>query len=390
MILIGVAWLLIVAIALFQSIHGIFSAVIMAFLTTICAVVALGYYEGLASLLYAYQPAYADSLSLIIHFVIPLLILRIVFDKLIGGNAEIKGWADRAGGGLLGLYIGVVMVGVLAIATQMLPYGRSIMGYAPFDNSLQRNDRIYCDEFALGVVKSSAALGSGLSFDRSHDDLLLELFCARNTAGKNGRVDTKPETLTISAAFKPGDNKWKQVIGYDKLPEDPRRATGKSDVLIVKTAVAASVRNANKKDGWYRLPGTHFRLVTKSGMSLYPLGYIAKTEKGDRWELIPAATKDDKAQTADLCVAKRFQGKPAEIFWVYRLPIPETGETDYESSDEVDPDQAERIKAKQAEMYTPDYMVFRRNAKSLVPSTTAELLPELKPALPTTKPKSSN
>ncbi|MBC8373999.1 MAG: hypothetical protein H8E53_10425, partial [Planctomycetes bacterium] len=117
MILIGAAWLLILAIALYQSIHGLFSAVIMAFLTTICAVVALGCYEWLGpAFLYATQPAYADALSLIIHFVIPLLVLRIAFDKLIIGNAALGGWADRLTGGILGLYIGTVMVGILTIA----------------------------------------------------------------------------------------------------------------------------------------------------------------------------------------------------------------------------------------------------------------------------------
>ncbi|MCP4375628.1 MAG: hypothetical protein GY794_05575 [bacterium] len=389
MILIGVAWLLILAIALYQSIHGLFSAVIMTVLTTICAVFALGYYEILAGMLYATQPAYADSLSLIIFFVIPLLILRIAFDKLIVTNAAIKGWADRAGGGVLGLYVGVVMVGVLAIAMQMLPYGSSVLGYAPFDSSLQRNNRIYCDEFALGLFKSSSALASGMSFDNTHDNLLLELFCARNTAGKNGRVDTNPNALTIPAAFKPGEDKWKQVVDFDTLPQDPCRVDGKSEVLIVKTSVSNSVRNTGKRDGWYRLPATHYRLVTKSGASLYPLGYITQTED-DQWKLVPAAIENDQgqAQVANLCVTRRHSGeKTQEIFWVYRLPIPKIDETDYENSDEIDPDQAEQAKAKQAEMQAPDYMVFRRNAKKLMPPPTADLLPELKPA-PTTKPRS--
>ena len=394
MILIGVAWLLILAIALYQSIHGLFSAVIMAFLTTICAVVALGCYEWLGpAFLYSTQPAYGDALSLIVHFVIPLLVLRIVFDQLIIDNAALGGWGDRVTGGLLGIYIGTVMVGILTIAVQMLPYGAGVLGYKPFDSSLQRINRIYCDEFALGVFKSTASLASDRSYDRVHDDLLRELFCARNTAGKNGRVDAPPDALMIPAAFMPGD-KWKQVVNHKELPEDPCRATGKSDVLIMNASVSNSTRNANKEDGWYRLPATHFRLVTRSGTSLYPLGYITEDKKGGKWQLHPAAVVDDKAQIADLCVLRRYAGERfQEILWVYRLPRPDTGEADF-STDELDPAEAERIKAERAEMYAPEYMVFRRTAKMLAPlEIPSNLLPTLekdKPKASTTKPKAGN
>jgi len=389
MILIVAAWLLILAIALYQSMHGLFSAVIMAFLTTICAVFALGHYEWLGpAFLYSTQPAYADALSLILHFVLPLLALRMFFDKLIIGNAPLGGWADRTCGGVLGMYIGTVMVGILTIALQMLPYGASVLGYKPFDNSLQRISTIYCDEFALGVFKSTASLASDQSFDTIHDDLLLELFCARNTAGKHGRVDAKPDALTIPASFNPGDH-WKQVVGHDKLPEDPCREAGKSEVLIVQTRVSNSTRSDRKGDGWYRLPATHFRLVTESGMSLYPLGYITKEEDSDKWELHPASDTGDKANVVDLCVARRFKNeKYQEIFWVYRLPQPDTGDTDF-AEDELDPAEAERQKEERVGMYAPKYMVFRRTSRMLILEPTPNILPgEVKPtARPTTKPK---
>jgi hypothetical protein len=361
MILIGVAWLLIVAIAFYQSIHGLFSAVIMALLTTICAVVALGSYESLGRLLYAYQPSQADALALTIWFVIPLLVLRVCFDKLITGNAPLSVWADRIGGGVLGLYIGVVMVGILTIMLQMLPWGRSVLGYTPYDASLQRADKLYCDDFAIGVFKAAAGLASDRPFAKGHDNLSLELFCARNTAGLNGRIDTTADALTVAGVYKPG-GEWTKVTGHGDLPKDPTKADdAESDVLIVEVKVSDSSRSARKEDGWYRLPATHFRLVTGSGASLYPLGYI--TLEDDVWLLHPAEVVDGKAKVADLCVLRRHETVPyQEIFWVYRLPKADTGENDYENTEEIDPDEALEHKEALENMYAPDYMVFRRTA----------------------------
>jgi len=384
MILIGVAWLLIAVIAFYQSIHGLFSAVIMAFLTTICAVVALGSYEWLGlAFLYTSQPAYADALSLTIHFVIPLLVLRFIFDKYITGNAPLGVWPDRVAGGVLGIYIALVMVGMLTIILQMMPWGASIIGYKPFDSSLQRVNRLYCDEFALGVFKSSAGLVSNKAFNNVHDDLLLELFCARNTAELNGRVDTEPDALSITAAFKPGD-KWNQVVGHAELPVDPTAdADADSEVLIVKTLVSKSVRSDRKEDGWYRLPATHYRLVTGSGASLYPMGYL--TAESGLWRLHAAEIGGGKAKVANLCVLRRH-GKEQfqEIFWVYRLPKADTGEIDFDNSDEIDPAEAERAKAERDEMYAPNYVVFRRTARCLIPAPEPGLLP--RQGDPTTKP----
>jgi len=372
MILIGIAWLLIVAIAFYQSLHGLFSAVIMAFLTTVCAVFALGYYEWLGPLfLYDLQPAYADALSVMIHFIIPLLILRIIVDKLIGGNAPLGAWPDRIAGGFIGLYIGTLMVGVLMIVFQMLPWGSSFLGYTPFDNSLQRSDRLYCDEFALGVFKCAGGLATDRSFEEAHDDFLLELFCARNTSGLNGRVDAERTALRISAAFKPGAT-WKKVAESDKLPANPGGEAEKTDILIVSTEVSNSVRSDRKEDGWYRLPATHYRLVTGSGRSLYPLGYISEVE--GKWTLFPAKSVDGKPDVASLHVVHLHKEETEfRVLWVYRLPKPEDDEADF-TSDE-DPEKAKELKLARDELYAPNYMVFRRTAKMIVPPSTPALLP---------------
>ena len=378
MILIGVAWLLVLAIALYQTLHGLFSAVIMALLTTVCAVVALGTYEWLGpAFLYGSQPAFADGLSLILHFAIPLLLLRTAFDKLIIGDAPLGGWADRTAGGLIGLYIGAVMVGILTIVLQMLPWGGTVLGYTPYDSSLQRTQRIYLDEFALGLFNSASGLASGVSFNDVHDDLLLELFCARNTAGLNGRVDTPSDALKIKSAHAPGA-KWKNVVNHDKLPQDPLADSKNSTVLIVHTTVSAKARNADKKDGWYRFTGTHFRLVTGSGRSLYPLGSIVPDKSGTRWTLAPDNEQDQPAKIADRCILRKHKSDPVQhIYWVYRLPKPESQQTVLGSAEDLGPAEAKLAKAARDAKYAPSYMVFRRTSKAVVDAVTTKVLPDI-------------
>ena len=126
MVLILLALALVIGIAFFQVIQGLFSALIMTILTILSAVVALGYYELLAEMIYEHQPAHADAAALIALFVIPLLTLRVVSDMFIRGNVVLGVWADRIGGGSLGLITGSVMVGILMIALQMLPFGPSV------------------------------------------------------------------------------------------------------------------------------------------------------------------------------------------------------------------------------------------------------------------------
>ena len=208
---------LVLGIAFFQVVQGLFSALIMTILSVICAIAALNFYEPLAeALLYNRQPAYAEAISLVALFVIPLLALRVLFDKFISGNVVMGMWADRIGGGILGLISGMVIVGILTIAAQMLPFKPAILYYTPFDSSLQRISGLhffYPDEFTVGMAKkfSTGSLKYSQKFATVHDDLLLETYCTRNRAGKLGRADSLPDSFSVKAAFEVSENLQKKA-----------------------------------------------------------------------------------------------------------------------------------------------------------------------------------
>jgi len=348
MVLILLVLLLILAIAYFQIAQGLFSALIMAILTLLCAATAFNYYRPLACLLYPYQPAYADAIALIALFVIPLLILRIAIDWLLPRNVTLGVWPNRIAAGLVGLLVGTIMVGVLTIALQMLPVGGTILTYEPFDKALQRDQRLapfYPDEFTLALMGrlSDGSLRGQASFATDHDDLLRALFCARNTAGAGGRIDAYPDQLKVLGAYSPPlSQPWRSSV-----PAYPLITQPDTKVVVVRTAVSEFTREPAEfenpdlpAEDWYFLPATHFRLVSPDGRSFWPVGYLwfdpDQADPADQWNLHAApAEKDQPPQIADLLVARNLDATPPAdgdrwliIDWVYRLPadVPLDGE----------------------------------------------------------------
>jgi hypothetical protein len=320
MVLILLATILILAIAFFQVTQGFYSATIMVVLSVLSAAVAFHLYEPLATLLTPYQPAAADAIALLAIFVILLLGLRLAIDYFFKRNVVMGVWVDRIGGGIAGVLAGMTLVGVLTVAIQMLPWGPSILGYRPFDDSLHRYSRLYLfapDDFVVGIIKTlsdpnhgSLAGASTGGFVRAHDDLLLELFCARNTAGRNGRTDAEAGSLSVGSAYTSEGSSW----GGD-VPADPRLGEQVTKVVVVRTSVD---RGAADKDGWWRLPATHFRLVSDSGRSYYPVGYMIRSATG--LACVPAPSEEGRLQVAQLIVEHQAGGnKTIAIDWAFRL-----------------------------------------------------------------------
>ena len=345
MILIIIATVLVLGIALFQIVQGLYSALVMAVLSILCAIVALNFYEPVAALLYKYQPGHADALALIVLFAVPLLVLRILADKFLSANIVMELWPSRIGGGALGIITAMILVGMLMISIQMLPWGPSVFGFKAFDDSLQRDQHLgplRPDEFVVGMANflSAGSLGTGQNwspgneatpkhtFANAHDDLLLELYCGRNqmlrtrknddgeyTTSYIGRVDTPPDALSGVSVYEPGE-----VVAFDDLPRGSLSDTTVAKVVIVTARISQTAKN---EDGWWRLPATHFRLLTadKQGQakSYYPVAFF---ENG---EVSYGPAFDEEADTTPgqgmvFFEANFSDGPMLEVAWIYQIP----------------------------------------------------------------------
>ncbi len=378
MLIITLATVLILAMTAFLLSHGLFSSVIMAILSVLCAAFALNAYPALASeFLYSRQGTIADGVALIALFVVPLIIARFLADFLVPKNVEFNIWVDRIGGGVFGLIASMTMVGMVLVIMQTLPFGYAIMGYQPYDNAMQRSQGVwpfYPDDFAvsLGSLGSVGAFGGQGSFNDLHADFLREAAGSRNTAGANGTTFASPESLRIRSAYLPQPEK---IPFYDKIPADPLMAEGSMDqVLVVGTEVKS---DTGDKDDKIRLAGTQFRLVarktegkpsTKGGkvkligdpLDHYPVGYFLAAGEPPAWRFKPAPVDNGVTQVGKLLAAMP-RNKTQIVYWVYRI-----------GRDEM-----------------PDYMVFRRVSIKKVSQPKTEMpeppKPKVKAATPPKK-----
>jgi len=323
MVFIILVTLLVLGIAFFQAIQGFYNSVIMALLTVLTAALAFTFYEPLAAaLLYTRQPSCADAVILIALFVVPLLVFRIFFDRFLIRDLPLGLWTNRIGGGIFGLISGMVLVGVLTVAVQMLPVREKFLYYRPYDDALQRQQRLapfFPDEFTVGLMNVLSRGGLSAEADKSlrsvHDDLLLELFCARNTAGKGGRVGAPPDAMRVLGVCEPPDHAGAWI---EQVPPNPLLPDADiPKLLIARVQISGDARD---EDNWWRLVGTQFRLVGQSGRGYYPVAYLTYEAEGG-WQAHAPPIGTDSAPIAQLIVERAYSGDTPHLAvdWVYKI-----------------------------------------------------------------------
>ena len=354
MILQGLALFLIIAIAWLVRKQGLFSATIMAVLTILAAVAALGSYEYVATStgLAEATPSYAKGISLSLTFALALFAMRAVADRLISRDVLFPLWIEKILGYVAGLVTGVVATGVFLIVVQMAPFGPAVLGYRPYDDTLRRSDHILAlrpDEVVLGLTESLSvgSMTNDTPLTQAHPDLLQELYCFRNNAGTAAIAIAAPGTMEILGVYDLSGTAF-----VSKVPESPQnRDALKTRPILIRVAINGQAANmfygldGRKKgretlQGWWMLPGTQFRLhglVGKgddlTGLDAYPVGYLYRDKTRGTWNIETAASETGLPKPGQLIVQRDF--KQAEygtqggnsndrnlvVDWIYRLPL---------------------------------------------------------------------
>jgi hypothetical protein len=124
---------LVVGILIRQAAQGLFSAFLTTVLTICCAALAFGSYEWVANHWLApyWKSSYALPIALGVSFGVPLILLRLPFDRLIRRACLLPSLVDRIGAWTCGFVTAMITTGIVAICLQMLPFQNgSIIGYS--------------------------------------------------------------------------------------------------------------------------------------------------------------------------------------------------------------------------------------------------------------------
>ncbi|MCD4825865.1 MAG: CvpA family protein [Phycisphaerae bacterium] len=351
------AIILILGIAYLQMRQGLFSSLVMAVCTVLSAGLAMTLFAWLADVtgIAQSQPGLADAVCIALLFVIPLFCLRVLADKFIPDDIYFHSYTDKIGGAIIGIFTGVIMAGVLLVVVQMLPFGRSVLGYDPYGDNLCRQQKLapfYPDDVivAIGRGLSAGSMSGSTALGNVYDDLLRDASCARNTAGLKGRTDATPDDMKLLGVYEMSPKQAQEL----QIPE--LRGVQATRVLLVRVAI--NVAATGDEDDWWRLPGTQFRLYgtetdkqgQTTGRNFYPIGYLvfdpfaaAKTESSEHppclWRL--ETSQKDSVPTPMNLVAQRpkdaaaygQRGKISQenlnlvVDWVYRIPTNATPES---------------------------------------------------------------
>lgn len=209
MVFILVTLLLVLGIAFFHSLQGVYSALMMIVLTILSAAVAVNFYAPLSHAVWAHLPegwmGYTDALSLAVLFFGTLVVLRTVADNVVRGNIILNVWVDRGVAGAISLPMALLVVGIGSLSFQMLPFHDQLLLFERFDNEGNRSSIFpNADGFAawMAGALSANALSGGKEFSMLHPDWPGELSAQRIGVQHESRHVVAPDTARAVRAWR--------------------------------------------------------------------------------------------------------------------------------------------------------------------------------------------
>lgn len=254
---------LLAAITYFHTIQGLFSALLSAVLTLLCAALAFATFEVVAAhLLAPLKPDFALGLALVGMFILPLFVLRLVLDKFVHRACLLPLVIDKPGGLVFGLLAAYVMVGMLALGIQLMPFGNGFLGFSrvdPADPSKEQEELLLKPDRAavkLASVLSDGVLSGSKSFTHAHPDFVTEVGWIEGVIPlEDQKLDRRgvrryapPGSMRVTAAWEEPYVYSRQDGERSELPTEyhPRKAEGRNKFIRVQMNVEADAADADK------------------------------------------------------------------------------------------------------------------------------------------------
>ena len=266
-----------VAIAYFHAIQGLFSALLSAVLCLLCAALAFATFEYIAINVFAdFKPNFAMGLALAGMFAIPLLILRTVLDKLIQRGCLLPAMLDRVGGLAFGALASFIMVGMLAVCLQLMPFGSGFLAFARVDRedpAQEEQNELWLspDRFAVKMASmfSDGVFSGSESFTKAHPDFVTEIgwieavIPTDQADRRHVRRFAPPDSMRVVGAWEEAYTYTKTIGGRDEGTEyDPKSAEKGNKYIRVRMSLTNEAQDLDKK---HRFTLYQVRLVGDEG-----------------------------------------------------------------------------------------------------------------------------
>lgn len=309
---------ILVGVAYYHYVQGMFTAAISTFCAFLATLIAFGYYEQIVGLAGQGKMAdYAAGMVLLMLYGATYIVLRIILDAAVPGNILVPLYVEKAGAGVFGVLVGMFTAGVFAVAGQLMPFGPGVGGYERFPtdamsavaiprdalgrnaqrdvdgqvwDQLKENDldparsagmMVPVDDFVVSIasLSSSNALGTGAgspTFAEVHPDFLNQAFANRLGPDRGGwRTFINSDKATIAkvnGVFTLGGTP--EFADAELTPLRPNKTPltykgGSSDViLVVRAAFDDLVKDT---DGVVRITPSAIRLLV-GDKTYHPIG----------------------------------------------------------------------------------------------------------------------
>ncbi len=275
MILQFIVLLYILLVAMFLATEGPLTAILVLASALFASGLAMGIYEPVSHYLMGWRPGFARGASFLLIFFIGFSAIRSLFDFLVRGEIDLPLWPARISAGVVGFFVGMIIIGSVVIGVEMLPLPTTILGFNRYpDGIFQKAGNssglwLAPDSFTIAIWDSlsEGAFGGPTSFADVHPDLSRELYGLRHTIQFTGHHALAPQLLSVLGEGEPA-----HVLRLLGIPEP---AADRKIILIRSQVRRGTKPPAISSDaGFLRLTPTEVRLVTKEGSQYYPIGYL--------------------------------------------------------------------------------------------------------------------
>jgi len=300
--------LLLLAVAFFHYVQGLFSATLSALIAVIASMMAISYHETLANILSGGKFSdYALAITMISIFAGVYIVLRLIFDKLVPGNVRVPLLVDKIGAGVMGVVAAAFATGTLAVAAQTLPFSSSLGGYSRYEIAGDRPVQVKVtgksqmqdlevfdelrpdtidgpssgmlvpvDDMVIGVasmLSNGGSLAGARSLTSVHPDYLQELFGQRTGIHPGAKRTAMPVDVTVDGVY------WRDQLNQIDAEIDAIRkralpasikARPDSVFLVVRTMFKQS---ASDRDNIVRFSPSVVRLLA-NGKNYFPIGTL--------------------------------------------------------------------------------------------------------------------